>query len=222
MKLPNNNWIINSPLDMAGLDMRTIRVILYAVPRSGSTLLHQILQLMFPEGGIIRTHQFIPPPQGAWGIVSCRDFRDCIMSYCRYRLPHIEHIGLDEARVLAGWFSQFAALVLQYHLWDVSHALKCLSMIRYENHWGDPLRAYSLLSSCPFPDAKVPTNHDLAKLSREIQRPRVDAGKSIWMDPGHIGEGATGMYKSLDDPVLELMERILAPHLVFWGYTPKF
>ena len=210
MKLGRNNWVINSPADGCDINMDDVRIILYATPRSGSTLLYQILCLMFPEGGILLTHQFIPPPPHVWLIMSDRDIMDCIASHFRHRLPELSPITESHVRIVAGWYSQFSVIADHYR--DRECHLNCPPChIHYEVHGGDPARAYTMLHTrCPLGLGGGVTGAALYALGREQQRPIVDAGESTLMQPGHIGSGKSGTYRDmLSDDCVELAKDIL-------------
>ncbi len=215
MRLPPNNWVINTPDGDCDLDMDSIRVILFCTPRSGSTLLYQILRLMFPDVGILWTHQFIPPPAHAWLIISHRDVRDCIASHCRHRLPDLENITPGHMRFLAGWFWQFGAIAEAYGDWSATYNRPPLATItiNYREHDGDPRRAYALLQAlCPRIDVSEVSEADLTALGRDKQRPIVDSGNSDVMQPGHIGTGESGSYRgAFSAECIELAEAILYP-----------
>ncbi len=210
MKLPPNNWVINTPDGDCDLDMESVRVVLFAIPRSGSTLLYQILRQMFPEGGILWTHQFIPPPKHAWLIISRRDLRDCLVSHCRHRLPQIDSIREDHIRFLAGWFWQFRSIATAYNSWQLAHGHGAPCEIHYEDHGGDPLKAYSILRrECKRTDISEARPINLYTLERQRQRPIVDSGQHALMQPGHIGDGVTGSYhEALTGPCIELADDI--------------
>ncbi len=216
MKLPPNNWVINTPDGDCDIDMDDIRVILFGVPRSGSTLLYQILRLMFPDGGILWTHQFIPPPPDVWLIISERDIRDCMASYCRHRLPGLE-ITPSHMRFLAGWFWQFRAIAGAYRDWLQPRARRGRpTSISYREHHGGPCKAYAILQAlCPRDDASEVSEADLIALERDKQRPIVDGGHSDVMEPGHIGTGEHGSYRgAFSAECIKLSEAILWPGIL--------
>jgi Sulfotransferase domain len=79
-----------------------VEFVCYGIPRSGSTLVYQLISGIFPQG-VVKTHRYCP--QQVKTAVSFRDFRDVVVSLWRRSDP--QNIS---RRMTAAEVEKFAAL----------------------------------------------------------------------------------------------------------------
>lgn len=80
--------------------MQSDKIIQCSVPRSGSTLITQILKSVFPETKIQKVHGFIKNSHNVPIILTYRDFRDVLVSSWRVR-EDIPFVELDNGRKIS-------------------------------------------------------------------------------------------------------------------------
>jgi len=76
------------------------RLVACGIPRSGSTLIWQLLQAIFPLQEIQKVHPDVWKPEGATAVISIRDPRDVVASLYRIRLARRHRRGKGAARDL--------------------------------------------------------------------------------------------------------------------------
>lgn len=74
-------------------------VVVCGIPRSGSTLVWQIVQAVLPQEDILKTHPDIWEPDGSRAIVSIRDPHDVVASLYRVRLSRSQKREGDQEDV---------------------------------------------------------------------------------------------------------------------------
>ena len=118
------------------------QIVMCGIPRSGSTLVWQILQAVFADEFILKTHPDIWEPDGSTVIVSIRNPFDVVASLLRVRLSREgrnEFIQDDIENVLGRTILCFERLDgLLYG----SHAL-----LRYEHFYNDYSLIYDVIRS---------------------------------------------------------------------------
>lgn len=189
------SWIVNNcDGDLLSVDMAAVDIVLFCVPRSGSTVVHEILMQMFPEAGILRTHQFIPPPPLSVVVCCYRRVLDCIASHYRYRCRQDAPMSRDVARVFAGRYTEYWRTLFLYQRWARKSGRAFCRMV-YEEHRGKPQVIYEQIQiDLPLRGRKL-SLEVLKQYDIEHMRVRADASESPLMQPGHVGSGEVGSYK---------------------------
>jgi len=118
-----------------GLTTANMRVLQYGLQRSGSTFIYQVLADYFPEGGVIRTHNYLVLPASVPVIVSFRDFRDCVVSHWRLENPERKEMTTEEVFFFAGIYRRAIWYMEQY-----LHRRNPVLILRYEDWHIDPVR----------------------------------------------------------------------------------
>ena len=88
---------------------------LYGVPRSGSTLVYRVLNLIFPDKNIFTAHHWKETDKPL--IVTYRDFRDIAVSYWRTSFGRY-----DKNRNLRN------KITVEQEVRDISRAAQCLAL----------------------------------------------------------------------------------------------
>ncbi|MFQ5492390.1 MAG: hypothetical protein ACE5GE_16895, partial [Phycisphaerae bacterium] len=59
------------------LQAEDVAVVVYGVPRSGTTFIWQLLNDLFPDGGVVKTHDWLDVAGEVPVVATIRDWRDC-------------------------------------------------------------------------------------------------------------------------------------------------
>jgi len=117
-------------------------IVMCGIPRSGSTLVWQILQAVFPGQDIPKTHPDMWMPDGSTAVISIRDPRDVVASLYRVRLSRDhKEIGNhdDVANVIQRTLLCFEALKTTM---TGPHII-----LRYENFFSDHYILYQAIET---------------------------------------------------------------------------
>ena len=195
-------------------------VIVYGIPRCGTTWVYQIACDVL-GGGVVKTHDWIEAP-GVPVISCCRDLRDCIVSHWRFRRPdQVEKYGVmprTSIFFLAGGYNQSA------WVWNEYRLCRGTFNLRYEEILADPALILEQLEQAT---GAVAVDGRAILAAHTIERNRaISDGVEPWqaellIDPGHVHEGEVGTWRRfVDDNGADLITELTKDWLVRMGYTP--
>jgi len=134
-------------------------VVACGIPRSGSTLIWQILQALYPEQEILKTHPDIWDPDGSTAVVTIRDPHDVVASLYRVRLSrdHGRQVG-----TMRDLLQAIDRMLISYAcLWSVLDGPSVV--LRYEEFWDDHDVIYNALSTTFRTTISPSTRHSLSE-----------------------------------------------------------
>lgn len=217
---------VNSPDQGYGIRLGDVDVLQFGVPRSCTRMIYQLLLATMPFGGVMSTHMYIPGVKAPWTICAYRDFRDCVVSFWRFRGGKTDKDRMTESeiRMTAGKYTEFIHALNRY----ADEPGVSPTYLKYEEHLGRPGAVLKLLAK-PLKDIFGYTIPDYvskraaswldiqsqATLAQNAKHPNL-------MEKGHIGTGRIGQWKELTDAKgAALLTELLRPELQRWGYLPK-
>ena len=202
------------------LDAKDIEFVCYGMPRSGSTLVYQLISGIYSQG-VVKTHRYCDHPVKT--VVSYRDFRDTAVSLWRRSDPANLHKSMTEAEV------DLFARRCQEHLVVLDRYFERggVCPLQYEQFVNHPEIVFSAIESVfgvvvhPDTIAKLIKQHCLEENRRIAQRfpvfSRYDERTQI--HGNHIYRGEVGSWREfVDNRGAERLERILRACLVRYGY----
>lgn len=121
-----------------GVSMQSI--VMCGIPRSGSTMVWQILQDLYPDQTILQTHPAIWTPDGSIAVVTIRDPRDIVASLYRVRLSRNGKTTGDVEDLKA-------VIVQAYRHFNALPAIICKPciLIKYEDFYNQRDVLYAIL-----------------------------------------------------------------------------
>jgi len=197
------------------------QIVMCGIPRSGSTLVWQILQAVFPNEAIPKTHPDVWEPDGSTVIVSIRNPFDVVASLLRVRLSRERRNTPDEndiENVLGRTtlcFERLDGLLYGPH-----------ALLRYEYFYKDYSLIYDMIRSV-FGLYISPNNRKKInqQFSLERNRERADALKDFSEVDGdqihgdHIGHVIPGYWEEyLPDWSFSRVVEVCEPICREWGY----
>jgi hypothetical protein len=197
-----------------------LEVVCYGIPRSGSTLVYQLISGIYPQG-VAKTHRYCP--HRVKTTVSFRDFRDVVVSLWRRSNPTKLERGMTEDDV-----ERFTATCRQrIEELDRYFERGGICPLRYEEFAPNPTLVFSALESA---FGIVVTSERAARLIAEssIEKnaaiaQKLDSFKTI--DPAsqihgnHIYRGEIGGWRQfVAGRVAERLEDLLREPLRQYGY----
>jgi len=203
--------------DVAETDLEFV---CYGIPRSGSTLVFQLISWIYPEG-VAKTHRYCP--HHVKTAVSFRDFRDVVVSLWRRSDPANVNRQMNQADV-----EKFANLCRdRVKELDRYFDRGDICPLRYEDFATKPAivfeavkKAFDIIVS-PEKIAELVNQYSLERNREVSQRLRgfkqIDAGSQI--HGNHIFRGEIGGWRQfVKDRDAERLELLLQEPLCRYGY----
>lgn len=197
-----------------------LEFVCFGIPRSGSTLVYQLIAGIFPEG-VAKTHQYCR--HSVKTLVSFRDFRDVVVSLWRRSDP-----ANVRRRMRAADVDEFATLCQErVKALDLYFDRGSICPLRYEEFAHDPRLIFSSMKNAFGISVDAEKMEELVdkyslQKNREISERltgfrQVDPSTQIHGD--HIYRGQIGGWREfVDDAMAERLELILRPSLARYGY----
>jgi hypothetical protein len=197
-----------------------LEVVCYGIPRSGSTLVYQLISGIYPQG-VAKTHRYCP--HRVKTTVSFRDFRDVVVSLWRRSNPTKLERGMTEDDV-----ERFTATCRQ-RIAELDRYFERggICPLRYEEFAPNPTLVFSALESAfgvvvtPERAARLIAESSIEKNAAIAQK--LDSFKTI--DPAsqihgnHIYRGEIGGWRQfVAGRVAERLEDLLREPLRHYGY----
>jgi hypothetical protein len=205
-----------------GVDPASVRVVQFGIPRSGSTFVWQCLCDLLPDGGVIKTHDWLDVDAPV--VVTLRDFRDVIVS--RWRLLGGDGVMTREEIYQECGLVRHPAWVLERYVSE----RQSLRVVRYETDIaGDSPDKAAVVRECAalvgvpeWPWEKcddIAAEHSIDR-NRELS-PRVGGYDSrTLLHFGHVHEGEVGGWKKfVRVENWQLVNDLLGDLLEKWGYA---
>ena len=202
------------------VDAKDLEFICFGVPRSGSTLIYQLISALFPVG-VAKTHQYCH--HRAKTVVSFRDFRDVVVSLWRRTNSQNSY-----ERMRAAEIDEFAGLCLEkVAVLDKYFERGGICPLRYEDFCADPSVIFSSLKSTFAIEVGAETVYQLTcryslRKNKEISE-RLSGFKEV--DPAtqihgnHIYRGEIGSWREfVNEDMGARLESLLRPALSRYGY----
>ncbi|MHA1345004.1 MAG: hypothetical protein ACTSO3_01255 [Candidatus Heimdallarchaeaceae archaeon] len=197
-------------------------MVMCGIPRSGSTLIWQILQSIFPRQKIIKTHPYDWDADGSWVFASIRDPRDIAASLLRVRLSregkkrNLEGKDIrQELKRMELNFEKLRKLIIGPHV-----------ILRYEEFYQNYDIIYD--SICKTFNITIPTKIRLqlnSKFSLKNNKGRADNLKNFydvdeWHVHGdHIGHIHPGYWKEfIPSWGMHYINKVCLPICKEWNY----
>ena len=205
-------------LSLTGIAPTRVRAVLAGIPRSGTVFLWQMLRDLFPEGGVIHTHEYLEPP-GVPVICTYRDPRDCLASHWRRDRPEgAGHAPREKLFWYAGMMHRFAWIFRQYRQ-------RCSPLIlKYENVISSELAVLQMMADhvgrTPRHPRRIVRRHSLDANRRLQQKSkRGEFNPETMLHSRHVGTGGVGAWRELiAERDWGLMHELLMPLMHEWGY----
>jgi hypothetical protein len=203
-------------------------IIQFSVPRSGSTLVTQILRDLFADKHVVKTHNFINSP-GSKIVVTIRDFRDCLASNWRV-LNDIPFSDLENGRVATKSELLFETERTKEFLCSLNsmneHYQSEFLLLKYEDFVNNYGFIFDQISDYFAADISIATREVLtAKYSMHKNKARADQFTTFgkWEESGihglHVYKGEVGTWRHLIPKELHgILNSELAHDLKIWGY----
>jgi hypothetical protein len=202
------------------IDANEIEFICYGVPRSGTTLVYQLICGIYPKG-VAKTHRYCRHLVKT--VVSYRDFRDITVSVWRRTNPKNLRRQMNRAEV-----EEFAALCQQrIKDLDMYFDRGGICPLRYEEFVKEPKIIFSAVEKTFGVVVSAEKMAELVdKYSLEKNREISDRlGGSKQIDPttqihgNHIYRGEIGSWRRfVSDRNAERLDFLLRPSLLRYGY----
>jgi hypothetical protein len=198
-----------------------VEFVCYGIPRSGSTLVYQLISGIFPQG-VVKTHRYCP--QHVKTAVSFRDFRDVVVSLWRRSDP--KHISrqMTEAEV------EKFVLLCQERVKDLDRYFDRggICPLRYEEFAANPALVFAAVEktfSIVVPAEKIAELIGQYSFDRNRERSQ-GLGRFKSVDPAsqihgnHIYRGEIGGWREfVTDQGAERLELLLQAPLRRYGYS---
>jgi hypothetical protein len=205
---------------LEGVDEIEIELICYGIPRSGSTLVYQLISGVYPQG-VVKTHRYCS--QRVKTTASYRDFRDVVVSLWRRSKSGKAHQQMTDAEV-----EKYATLC-QARVKELDRYLERggICLLRYEDFVDNPAFIFKAVEKTfgiivdPQKVEELVREHSLEK-NREVARrlrgfKEVDSATQIHGD--HIYQAEVGGWrKFVRDRTAERLELLLRAPLTRYGY----
>ena len=205
-----------------GVNEADLEFICYGIPRSGSTLVYQLISEIYPEG-VAKTHRYCS--QRVKTVVSFRDFRDVVVSLWRRSNPANRGRQMSDADV-----DKFAALCQdRVKELDQYFGRGGICPLRYEDFVNNPAVIFAAIEKAfgitvsPKKVQELVNQYSLEK-NREVSR-RLGGFKDV--DPAtqihgnHIHRGEVGAWRQfVKGRTAERLEYLLRAPLFRYGYLP--
>lgn len=197
------------------------RIVTCGIPRSGSTLVWQILQALFPCEEILKTHPDIWEPDGSTAVVSIRHPHDVVASLYRVRLSRAHRtVGRRDDIAIVLRRTQFSFAALQRVIRG-PHII-----LRYEAFYDDHSSIYEAVESAFGIQVPEETRTALsARYSVEANRARAAALRDFnevdeaQIHGDHIGNVVPGYWRRIIPGwVLETIMAECREIAEAWGY----
>jgi Sulfotransferase domain len=202
------------------VDSDEIEFVCFGIPRSGSTLVYQLISALFPEG-VAKTHQYCR--HCVKTLVSFRDFRDVVVSLWRRSDP-----SNLRRRMRAADVDEFAALCQErVKALDRYFDRGGICPLRYEEFVADPRVIFSSVEKVFGTTVSADKIEELVRKyslqkNREISE-RLTGFKQV--DPAtqihgnHIYRGEVGSWRQfVDNDTAGRLEQVLRSSLLRYGY----
>lgn len=198
-----------------------VAVVAYGVPRSGSTFIWQLLNDLFPDGGVVKTHDWLDVAADVPVVATIRDWRDCIVSHWRMGKPEDAQMSGQE---VLDWVATCRRWVC---IWEYYHNLRHLQVIQYD------MLVFYAMDHAVWPKIEAAIGTSVAPEQRRqlerahsLERNReVAATVAEGFDPDtlihrdHVHEGGTGAWsRFMSDGNARLMTALLGRELIMWGH----
>jgi Sulfotransferase domain len=197
-----------------------LEFVCYGIPRSGSTLVYQLISGIYPEG-VAKTHRYCP--HRVKTAVSFRDFRDVVVSLWRRSDPASVDRQMNETDI-----EKFAGLC-QDRVKELNRYFDRggICPLRYEDFATKPATVFEAVEKTfgiavsPEKITELVDQYSLERNREVSQRLRgfkqIDAGSQI--HGNHIFRGEIGGWRQfVKDPDAERLERLLQDPLRRYGY----
>jgi hypothetical protein len=200
-----------------GINPAGVRVVQFGIPRSGSTFVWQCLCDLLPDGGVIKTHDWLDVDVPV--VVTLRDFRDVIVS--RWRL--LGGCGVmtrEEIYRECGMVRQPEWVSEQY-----IDGKRNPLVIPYCQLASDPMGTVAELAAFVGVGVssqrcrQIAESHSL-DTNRRLSPSTGDYDRKTLLHPGHVHEGEVGGWKKfvgVED--WQLVNDLLGDLLEKWGYA---
>jgi len=202
-----------------------MKITVGGIPRSGSTLVWQLISEVFPKVKIGKTHPAAWEPDGSFIIVTIRNPYDVGASRFRHRTLR-DQTGLVNIANLAGLDAELNEMIKHFApLTAWVKELPEMALLRYEDFYNNYDLIFDLIEerlNKIVPMALRDTIKDKFSLDKNRKRcaqPVVKGENRFRMGPGHIGTVTPGLWRSIIPPWgYELMAEKCGPVAKEWGY----
>lgn len=200
-----------------------LEVVCYGIPRSGSTLIYQLVSSIFPKG-VAKTHRY--SPHRVKTTVSFRDFRDVVVSLWRRSNPTKLDQGMtkDEVEKFGGTCRERIEELDRYF------ERGGICPLRYEEFASNPILIFAALEKsfgitvAPEKAAQLISEFSIEKNAAIAQK----LGSFKQIDPAsqihgnHIFRGEIGGWRQfITGSAAERLEELLRDPLRRYGYEGK-
>lgn len=197
-----------------------LEVVCYGIPRSGSTMVYQLVSGIYPEG-VAKTHRYCS--HRVKTTVSFRDFRDVVVSLWRRSNPEKLDRGMTNAEV-----EKFTD-TCQQRIEELNRYFERgdICPLRYEDFAPNPMLVFSALEKsfgvtvAPEKAAKLISESSIEKNAAIAQK----LGSFKTIDPAsqihgnHIFRGEIGGWRQfVAGPAAQRLEELLYEPLQRYGY----
>lgn len=213
--IPNQHFDVSTQIDR-----NNTRLLIYGVPRSGSTWMWQVMGDIF-ENGVIRTHRFMDVSRGIPLLITVRDWRDALISYWRSHFKHARIIEREEIYQYVGKY--------QEHIWTAGQWRKERPdgvVLRYEDSLKDPESLFTVASEQLYGPEISPARKTVIMRAHSIEVNKAIADnlqrqdRATLMNPCHVHEAGVGTWRNFcDEEGAKLLTDLLTPALEEWGYS---
>jgi len=203
------------------LDSHDVEFLCYGVPRSGSTLIYQIVSSLYQEG-VAKVHRYSDLPVKT--VASYRDFRDVVVSRWRVGDPQNRFRKMTGSEV-----EMFANRILgQVKELDRYAERPDVCLLRYEEFFRKPELIFSALQSRfgivvpPAQQNRLIKKFSLAANRRIAERLKTfqDVDPKTEIHGQHIYRGEVGGWREfVDDQGAGRLQQLFKPALVRYGYA---
>jgi len=197
-----------------------MKLVCCGIPRSGSTLIWQILKTVFPEMEIPQTHPAAWEPDGSFVVSSIR--HPCDVAASRYRVRLSRGSEAD-----GGTKGLEAEMVVMKEHYDALHFVRGYrgKLLRYEEFYNDYDVIFKMIRERLWTNVSRETQDEIsAKYSVKENKERADKQKSFRtfdeekIHGAHIGVIHPGMWRLLPDWQRDQIEDFCKPIAAEWGY----
>lgn len=206
--------------NLSEIDPAEIEFVCFGIPRSGSTLVYQLISGCYAEG-VAKTHQYCD--HRVKTLVSFRDFRDAVVSLWRRSNPRNSQRQMRESEI-----DEFATLCLQrVKALDRYFERDDICRLRYEDFVGDSGLIFSLAAKAfgivfdPQKVCELVDKYSLAKNRQIADRLKNfhDVDETTLIHGNHIFSANVGDWREFVEPgAAQKLESLLRGPLTKYGY----
>lgn len=208
-----------------GIDAAEVRVVQFGVPRSGSTFVWQCLRDLCPDGGVVKTHDWLDLDVPV--VVTFRDWRDVMVSHWRFHEVG-EAMSREAIYRHAGLCRRWSWLLGQYCGMGNCLAFRYELLHRglYRDDWGSLVESIrSMAGALGIPGVSDVRCREIAE-AHSMERNRHNSPKrgqpydpGTLLHPNHIHEGEIGGWRRfVRQDEHQLVNDLLGNLLETWGY----